>query len=132
MKKKALFVILLFVVSFCFAERRTRVDTYKNYTIKIIWDDNHWNPNDNWAKQGYGDGYATWDSVIEYTYILNPTRKIKRAEIRFYTGRYHYAVTASVLEDGMWDKIYDEEFYNYNVAKKAFDLWASLYEKDIY
>lgn len=55
----------------CFSERKTRLDKYGDYQVKIIWSTNTTvgPTNYNWAKKEWA-----FDTAIQYHYILNPKK----------------------------------------------------------
>lgn len=124
----------------CFSERKTRVDKYGDYQVKIVWSTNTTRgpDNTNWAKDLTGLG---WTSANQYHYLLNPQNSsgVSQAAFTMYTNSnagslgYQYCVIVQVIKDGMTERMarYDYYSYEYNRAKSDFDKWASLYEKYI-
>lgn len=134
MKKKLLFfALLLCAASFCFAERRTRVYTYKNFTVKLVWDDNYVNapPDKNWAQEWYDDAIASWESVTKYRYGLNYWYgECPAASVNLYKsgGGLLYRVVENHSRDDIWETVYEQDFYTYNDAYNVFKKIANRFE----
>ena len=132
-----LFFISLLAIP-CFAERKTRVDSYGHQQVKIIWNTNYTSgPNDeNWAKDSWGSG---WTSALRYLYLINPkntANNTSRAKITLYTNNnagyydYKYAVIVYVEKDGLSELVSRTDYYDfaYNQAKIDFDTWVNAFE----
>ena len=119
----------------CFSERKTRLDKYGDYQVKIIWSTNTTvgPTNNNWAKKEWA-----FDTAIQYHYILNPKNSsgISQAIVAMYydynvpSYQKKYAVEVTVLKEGVKEDIAFYSYYSneYNQAKYTFDKWANLYE----
>lgn len=129
MKKKLLFVaLLLCVTNLCFA-MQTRVDRYRNYYVKLIWYNYSTRKpnNDNWAKIGYDDKIASWDSVTRYVYFLNPNFDgISRVEYTLYVGNY-CLIVENRLKNGKWERD-ERKYYSYNEARSDFNYFSRAFE----
>lgn len=126
---KKLVIFLIFVLFFTtntFAERRTRVDRYGYATVKIIWDDTlSGGPDDsNWAQDLYEDAKG-WSSILMYCYIIDIEKNtgIQRCDMTLYSDDVYkeYAVTSHWLRDGLWEKMFNCRYRNYNSARMDFD-----------
>lgn len=71
MKKTIFLIFISLLLHPCFAERKTRVDSYGHQQIKIIWNTNYTSgPDDtNWAERSWGEG---WTNALRYEFIINP------------------------------------------------------------
>lgn len=138
MVNKKIFVVITFsILSIysCFAERKTRVDKYGDYQIKIIWSTNTTvGPTEkNWAKADWA-----FDSAIQYYYILNPKNSsgVSAATVSLYKNynvpsyQKNCVVEVCVLKEGVEKDVYCYGYYpnEYNLALNDFDKWAKLYE----
>ena len=106
--KKTIFCFFISLLLLpCFAERKTRVDSYGHQQIKIIWNTNYTSgPDDtNWAERSWGEG---WTNALRYEFIINPkntANNTSRAKITLYTNNnagyydYKYALTVYVEKE---------------------------------
>ena len=113
----------------CFSERKTRLDKYGDYQVKIIWSTNTTvgPTNYNWAKKEWA-----FDTAIQYHYILNPKNSsgISQAIVAMYydynvpSYQKKYAVEVTVLKEGVQEDIAFYSYYSneYNLAKYTFDV----------
>ncbi len=130
------FFIVLSAILFslpCFAERKTRVDSYGNQKCKIIWSSKATaGPNqENWAKNSWGTG---WVSILRYCYLLdakNQPQKTDRVDVTLYEADTNYVVRVEILKDGMWEDYSKKTYYSYDQAKYNFDKWSNLFEMNI-
>ena len=138
MKKTIFLIFITLLLLPCFAERKTRVDSYGHQQIKIIWNTNYTLGPDgtNWAKDSWGSG---WTKALRYDYILNPkntANNISRATITLYTNDnagycdYKYAVIVYAEKDGLTELVSRTDYYDfaYNQAKIEFDDWVNIHE----
>ena len=137
--KKTIFLIFISLLLLpCFAERKTRVDSYGHQQVKIIWNTNYTlGPDDtNWAKDSWGSG---WTKALRYDFIINPkntANNISKASITLYTNNnagyydYTYAVIVHVGKDGLFELVSRTDYYDfaYNQAKIEFDTWVNAFE----
>ncbi len=137
--KKTIFLIFISLLLLpCFAERKTRVDSYGHQQIKIIWNTNYTLGPDgtNWAKDSWGSG---WTNALRYEFIINPKNTVNntsRATITLFTDNnarfydYKYLVIVEVEKDGLWEVVSRTKYYDfaYNQAKIEFDTWVNVHE----
>lgn len=124
---KKLVIFLIFVLFFTtniFAERKTRVDEYGHATTKIIWNDTKsGGPDDsNWAQTLY-ENTKGWSSVLVYHFLLGYPHNYREYRTYLYTSKSdgYYKVVWWCFNDGLWEKLYANTFWNYNSARLAFD-----------
>ena len=146
MKKIIFLFLLLSSVIPGFAERKTRVDTYGNHQVKIIWNTKYTDgPNNkNWAQEhnrSWAKEHDTtaWTAYLEYYYILNPRNtkdKISDAIVILFINDkashsgYAYCLTVDIAKDGLLEREFKQYYYDfqYTDAKLAFNQWTSLFE----
>lgn len=119
MKKKLLFCLMFFALcANCFAERRTRIDKYKNATVKIIWDDalNGAPDSSNWAK---GQETKLWKSV-KVNQFLHPDGTMDMVHMLTDFDNAKYRVLMAIYRDSELTTLYKQDFYSYNSAINTF------------
>ena len=106
--KKTIFLIFISLLLIpCFAERKTRVDSYGHQQIKIIWNTNY----------TLGPDGTNWPKIVG-----------EAVGLKHYD--YTYAVIVHVKKDGLWELVSRTDYYDfaYNQAKIEFDEWVNVYE----
>ena len=136
MKKGIVFLLAIFCVLPSFAERKTRIDKYKNCQVKVTWDSNENEPQGNFAERASNlESFKTFSSCF---YFLPKKQNLENLPVKpnvpiqvvkaFGTDKLWYVYVAEYESDSFPRIIFQDTFYNASGANKKFTRLQSEYD----